>query len=265
MINFVKRSDNQDTWINEGLSEATEFELYGQSALSSRLAYLESNSFDLSRSLIHWNRDDALSNYSLSATFMNFASNQAGDATARKIFLSNVQKYPTSPDFQAIANELTANYTGADLTEKFKKIYHHYVRAGLAKVETGAFVSTTKTNFSGIGFTTTNSHSDKGFVPRVLKYTDGTAVSLSGSSYKIFDLEDASYSELTTINSVQKFESNNYGLVLLSNFETNEATTPSSTVTTPLASKREKKAKNKLTNASYRTDYVHSVDLRKKH
>ena len=105
LLNFALRSSSQDTWINEGLSEATEFELYGQTALSNRLGYMESTQFNLSKSLIHWDKDDALSNYSLSATFMNFASNQAGDAAARKTFLSNVQKY-TAGDYQAISNEL---------------------------------------------------------------------------------------------------------------------------------------------------------------
>ena len=87
---------------------------------------------------------------------------------------------------------------------------------------------------------------------------------MSGSSYKFYDLEDNTYNELSSTSSLQKFENNNYGLVLLSNFQTNPDLTPSSTITTPLISKRGKKAKNNLTNASFRMDNVQQIDLRKK-
>ncbi|MCB0278415.1 MAG: hypothetical protein KDD94_02880 [Calditrichaeota bacterium] len=251
---FIRNVQNAlDTWINEALAESAEFEVYGSNALMGRFNYIASNSFNLGTSLEYWpsNGSGTLSDYALSSTYINFASNQFSTDQERYNFLAGVQN-GTNFDYAAISNNLS--YLTGTSIERFKKSFFQYVTVGLVRVVTDAFPGISKSNFSGIRFSSAQNQSDRGFVPRVFKYASSASLSITGDQFNLFDVSSATYTEAKSIGALGELDNLGYSaaFVFSSNLTDNFFNFALSSA--PQVAKRAKEII--LTNSSFRMDNV---------
>jgi hypothetical protein len=243
LVGYVDRRLRQNkgtmqTWINEGLAEHASYDVYGQSAIQGRFHFLSDNSgFDPTTSLIHWN--SSLTDYSYSATFINFIVNKVA---VEKTFLTSLNQ-STGGDHLALGSLLSGIYTGTDV-ERFNKAFYDYSVHGLFEVQTGIFPSVTKGSsnttgkFSGIGFRSSSSYNQQGYVPVFLKYD--TASSISVTNAALMDISTSTLSIANSVSNLAAYNGNSYGVVFMTGLFATESTKTMTLSQSPINSKSKK-------------------------
>lgn len=206
------RSSLNETWINEGLAEQAEYDIYGQSAIQSRFNFISHGStFDHGNSLIHW--ENSLTDYAYAATFFNFAANKASNKTS---FLSSVNT-SFSGDHAAVGAAIGA-YSGSSI-DKFNAAYYEYSVRGLLNVESNVFPSVNYgTNlsfgtFAGIGIRSSKSYENYGYVPTFVAFPQGSSVSVSSAA--LMDVSSGVLSTSSSVSGLSAYQGNSYGVVFL--------------------------------------------------
>ena len=169
---LVERNNDLPTWIDEGLAEAAN-QIYDGKGLSDRLAYYNaSGNIASGHSLLYWgDRNDVLSNYSLSYLFMQYVKIQTGQGD--KIFKEILQD--PNNNYKAVENVakkyIDPNMTFGELMTNFRLALFLKEPTGLHGfkgdpffngLEEKVYFGTTPLNLRGGGAVVTPYNSSKG-------------------------------------------------------------------------------------------------------
>jgi hypothetical protein len=220
------RDADLDTWISEGEAMDMEFDVYGSQSIQARFSYFNTTDYLINSSVINWNSDSPLSNYSLSAAYFNFIRKKINNSSTLKTVFNNFNN-SFSGNTSDLGDVLATNsiYTGNGYAS-FRSSFYDFSITGLINAKAGSFSD--GISFSGYTKYTsgTSTFSDYAYTPRAFKYsTAATSINVTGTSTIIKDVSVAlNFTDNTSLSTISSFKSNTYGVVLVSHYNVDDKT-----------------------------------------